>query len=359
MRDMLSEHLDQGGIGLSLGLAYPPGCFGTLDELLPLAEVIRDRELIVSAHMRNEGTWLLEALEEFIALADRTGCRLQISHLKAMWQKNWDKLEPALAFIDERIRNGADVSADRYTYTASSTGLDHLFPSKWFDGGNERALERLKDDEERAGLAKEIYARYGDDIFDHVQVVFAPDAPQLKEYFGMRVSEMAEKMGKPVFDAYTDFLIETELHAAAVYHGMSEDNLATILSQPYVSAGSDARYRSRDGITSQGVPHPRAYGTFSRYLGRYVRERKVLSLEEALYRITAFPAERFHIRERGYLKKGYKADITVFDPDTIIDHATFPEPHQYSTGVEYLFVNGRLVIDKGELTGVMAGRVLR
>ncbi|MFH1707441.1 MAG: amidohydrolase family protein [Planctomycetota bacterium] len=359
MRGLLDEHLAMGGLGLSLGLAYPPGCFAAVAEICPLAEAVKTRGGVVAAHIRSEGAGLVEALREFISVGERTGCRLQVSHLKAMWPKNWNKLVPVLEYLRERKAAGIDLTADRYPYTAASTNLDHLVPPAWYEGGTPAELARLADPGLRGELENYIIGTYGEDVFDRVNVVNLPHKPEWQKLEGMRVSAIAGNLGLSPFDAFVELNIGAKLEASAVYHAMSDDDLGTILKESFVCPGSDASYRSTKGVSAQGVPHPRVFGTFARYLGKYVREDNVLPLEEALYRVTLFPAERFNLKDRGRIARGFKADITIFDPDTIIDRATYMEPFQYSEGVAYVLVNGKFAVAEGKLTGARAGMVVR
>jgi N-acyl-D-amino-acid deacylase len=359
LKHLFREQLNQGNIGLSLGFAYPPGCFANAEEIVPLAEEAAEQDVIIASHIRNEGDALAESIEEFISIGERTGCKLQVSHIKAMWPHNWKKADEIIQFLGDKRSNGVDITCDRYPYTASSTNLDHLLPPRFYEGGNEKEMERLKDEALLPELEEEIYSLYGEQIFSSVQVVHIPGEHSYTEFAGCRVNEIADAVGLSPFKTYVDLLLAGSLNASAVYHGMSENNLVKFLSLPYVCIGSDSRYRSIKGISSEGVPHPRSYGTFARILGRFCREKQMLTLEDALYKMTAFPAERFNIKQRGFLKKGYKADITIFDPDTIIDKATFKNPHQYSEGVRYVLINGKVVIDDGELVCSNAGEVIR
>ena len=359
MLEKFHDFLDQGAMGLSLGFAYPPGCYADTGEVMPLAAAAAERDVIITSHIRNEGNTLFESVEEFIALAEREACRIQISHIKAMWKHNWDKVQAIAEYIQKKRENGIDVTADRYPYTAASTGLDHLLPDSFYEGGDEKEYARLEDPALLKKAEKKICSLYGPDIFDYVQVVGVPGIHNENEYAGRRISAIAQDMDRSPFETYIHLIRAGKLRGAAVYYGMSEHNLELFLSQTFVGVGSDARYRSVEGISSSGTVHPRAYGTFSRFLGRYVREKGLLTLEEALSRITAFPAERFNINKRGYLKKGYRADITIFDPERIRDTATFENPHRYSQGVEYVIINGTVAKKRAELVSHTAGRVVR
>ncbi len=358
MCSLLTECLDQGCIGLSLGLIYPPGCFSDPGEITPLAEIIADRERILTAHIRNEGNTLIESIQEFIEPARHTGARIQVSHLKAMWPLNWHKIEKALELLNRSRREGIDVSADRYPYTASSTGLDAVLPKEWFEGGDKQTLAVLEDGEARDKLQKHLEEHYGPGMLSAIQFAHS-GLPGFESYYGKRIPEIAEQRGEEPIDCYISLLMETELRASAVFHGMKEDNLSGIYAEPWVCVGSDSSYRSVKGITSEGIPHPRSYGTFSRFLSRYCNAENGLTLEEGLSRITSLPAERFRLQNRGYLEPGYAADITVFDPERIGDLATYENPHQYSEGIVHLFINGEHVIKDGKLTGVQAGKVLK
>jgi N-acyl-D-amino-acid deacylase len=358
MKDLLRLGMEMGGFGLSLGLVYPPGVYTGLDELIDLARVAKELNGIVTAHLRSEGDRIFEALSEMITIGEETGVPLQISHLKTSGEKNWDKLASVFDLIEGAQTRGIDISADRYPYTASSTDLDSILPPWAFEGGNEEELKRLRNEKIREKMKEEILEEHPqDDYWEKIRIA-SLNSTSHKDWEGMTIFEIAEKVKKPPCDFVFDLLVEERLQVGAIFSSMSEMNLTEILKRPYVMIGSDSSVWAHYGVLKKGKPHPRGFGTFPRILGRYVREEKVLTLEQAIHKMTAQPALRIGLKERGLIKKGFYADLTIFDFQKIRDTSTYEEPYQYPEGIKYVLVNGRVGMKDGEPTGALPGKIL-
>ncbi len=352
MKRLTAEAMEAGAWGLSTGLIYPPGCYAKTEEIIELAKVVARYGGIYASHIRGEGDTLLDAVREAIEIGEKAGLPVEISHFKASGKHNWGKTRESLRLVEEARRRGIDVTIDQYPYTASSTGLSAYLPNWVHVGGADAMLERLRNPEDRRRIREEV----GDRDWSIIMVVVSQRHP---EYEGLRVTEIAEKMGKEPVEAVMDLLLEDEGQTWVVAFGMSEEDVQRVMRSPYMMVGSDGRAISPHGVLGKGKPHPRYYGTFPRILGRYVREFGVITLEEAVRKMTSAPARRLGLWDRGLIRPGFKADIVIFNPETVIDKATFMEPHQYPEGIEYVIVNGTVVIDEGEHTGALPGRVLR
>jgi len=352
MKRLTAEAMEAGAWGLSTGLIYPPGCYAKTEEIIELAKVAAQYGGIYASHIRGEGDTLLDAVREAIEIGEKAGLPVEISHFKASGKQNWGKTRESLRLVEEARRRGIDVTVDQYPYTASSTGLSAYLPHWIHIGGADAMLERLRNLEDRRRIKEEV----GDRDWSIIMVVVSQRHP---EYEGLRVTEIAEKMGKEPVEAVMDLLLEDEGQTWIVAFGMSEEDVQRVMRSPYMMVGSDGRAISPHGVLGKGKPHPRYYGTFPRILGRYVRELGVITLEEAVRKMTSAPARRLGLWDRGLIRPGFKADIVIFNPETVIDKATFMEPHQYPEGIEYVIVNGTVVIDEGEHTGALPGRVLR
>jgi N-acyl-D-amino-acid deacylase len=318
------------------------------------------------SHIRSEGNKLVEAVDELITIARRAGIGAQIYHLKAAGEANWPKMDAVIARVEAARAEGLDITADMYTYPAGATGLDAAMPPWVQEGGLQQWIQRLQDPAVRARLRREmttptdewesLYLAAGSP--DRVVLVgFGND--DLKHLTGKSVAEVAEMRGTSPVDTMMDLVIQDGTRVGTVYFVMSEENVRKQVALPWVAFQSDAQSMAPEGPFLKSNPHPRAYGTFARLLGKYVRDEKVVTLEDAIHRLTWFPAQKLKIERRGLLAPGYFADVVVFDPATITDHATFEEPHQYATGVAHVFVNGEQVIRDGEHTGATPGRVVR
>lgn len=353
MKHLVREAMEDGAWGMSTGLIYPPSCYADKEEIIELARVLADYGGVYFTHIRGEGDTLFEALKEAIEIGERAGVPIQIAHLKASGRKNWGKTAEALRIIEEARDRGVDVTFDQYPYTASSTGLAAYLPDWAHEGGTEKLLERLRDPESRRRIA-EMEGRLERD-WNAVMIAFAKKHPQ---YEGKTIMEVAKMEGKEPIEAVFDLLLSEEAQVSIVAHGLSEDDVRRVMRSPYMMVGSDGRAVSPRGILGLGKPHPRGYGTFPRVLGHYVREG-VLTLQEAVRRMTSYPAQRLGLRDRGLLREGMKADIAILHPEKVKDEATFTEPHRFTSGIPYVIVNGKLVIDDSRHTGALPGRALR
>ncbi len=357
MKDEVAKAMDQGAFGLSSGLIYPPGCYAPTSELIALARVVGEKGGYYATHIRGEGDSLESAIEEALAIGREAEVPVQIAHLKTSGRRNWRKIDWLEETLRRAIGEGQDVLCDRYPYVASSTGLSASLPDWAHDGGRQAALARLRDPAERRRIVGELNAEYDDEYWRSL-LIAETHKKQNKPMQGQTVAALADQAGKPAPEFVIDLLLEENLTVQIVQFSMNEDNLKRIYRWPFVMVASDAGAKSLAGRLSGGAPHPRAFGTFCRALGKYSREEKVFSLPEAIRRMTALPADRIGLADRGRIAPGCYADIVVFDPDHVQDRATFEQPHQYSAGIEHVFVNGEAAIREGRLTGAMAGRLL-
>ena len=358
MRAVLAEQIRGGCVGLSSGLEYAPSGFADARELVALAEVLQGTGLPYATHMRNEDDALLGAIEEAIHVAKLAGVPLQISHLKAQGARNYWKAAAALDLMGRARAEGVDVHFDRYPYTAYATGLANLFPASARAGGSEAFLRRFRDPDTAAALerhAREKVALLGD--WDAVQISSTNEATAWAR--GRRLGELARERGQDPYALAVELLVANGGSVGMIGHGMSEANTERVLAHPLAMACSDGGAYAPYGPLSAGSPHPRGYGTFPRLLGRYVRQRRALTLEAAVHKITQMPARKLRLPGRGVIEVGAYADLVAFDPETVIDRATFENPHQYPEGIEVVVVNGVVTIRDGEHTGRRAGRAIR
>ena len=366
MRTLVRQAMEEGATGVASALIYAPACYAPPEELVALAACAAEYGGIYISHIRNEGRHILDALDELIAVADQAHIPTEIYHLKVSGRDNWDKLDAVVAKIEAARAAGHRVSADMYTYPASSTGLDAAMPPWVQEGGHRAWIERLKDPAIRERVVREIATPSGEwestlqaaGSADNVLLVGFKRAA-LKPLTGKTLAQAAALRGKTPEETIVDLVIEDDSDVGCVYFTMSEENVQRQIALPWVSFGSDAQSMSAEGVFLKSSTHPRAYGNFARLLGRYVRGEKVIPLEEAIRRLTSLPAANLGLKGRGMLAPGYFADVVVFDPATIQDRATFDQPHQYATGVVHLFVNGVQVLRDGEHTGARPGRVVR
>ncbi|HVR97565.1 MAG TPA: amidohydrolase family protein [Thermoanaerobaculia bacterium] len=365
MRKLVAQAMEEGALGVGSSLIYAPAFYAKTDELVALCEEAGKYGGMYISHMRSEGNRLLEAIDELITIARRANVPAEIYHLKAAGRPNWGKLEQAIKKVEEARASGLRITADMYTYTAGATGLDASMPPWVQEGGLQAWKERMKDPAIRERLKKEMTTPT--DEWENFFVAAGPENillvafknDKLKPLTGKNLAEIAKMRGKSPEETAMDLVIEDDSRVGTVYFLMSEDNVRRQVAIPWVSFGSDAEALSPEGVFLKSNPHPRAYGNFARLLGRYVRDEKIISLEEAVRRLSALPAENLKIENRGRLAEGYFADVVVFDPAKIQDHATFDKPHQLSTGVRHVFVNGVQVLKDGEPTGATPGRVVR
>lgn len=365
MQELVREAMREGALGVGSSLIYAPASFAETPELIALVGAAAEFGGGYISHMRSEGKFLLEAVEELITIARETGAHAEIYHLKAAGKSNWGKIENVFALVEAARSEGLAITADMYTYIAGATGLDAAMPT-WVQAGGYKAwAERLKDPEIRARVIAEM--RRADVDWENYFEGAGPDGmllvgfknPDLRKYIGKTLTEVAAERGISPADTALDLVIENGGDVGTVYFLMSEENVKKQIAQPWVSFGSDAEAMAPEGNFLLANPHPRAYGNFSRLLGKYVREEGVISLAEAIRRLTSLPAANIKIRDRGMLAPGFYADLAIFDPDLIQDHATFDKPHQLATGMVHVFVNGQQVLRDGEHTGATPGRVVR
>ncbi|MEO3993112.1 MAG: D-aminoacylase [Desulfurococcaceae archaeon TW002] len=356
MSDLLNEAMNAGAFGMSSGLIYVPGMFSDTRELIELTEIVSRYGGIYSTHIRNEGVGLIDAVIEAIQIGLASGVSLEISHVKAAGPPTWGSVPKVLSLIEEYVRRGYDFSADAYPYTASSTGLEALLPTWVRKGGPEKMIERLKNPDLLSEL-RNFLKRYGipeegHNDWDKIRISYSESHP---EVLGRNIEEISRMWDSDPVSTIAKLLIEDKGLTSVVIHTMNNEDVTKAVSHPLVAIGSDGSVM-RFG---EGMPHPRNYGTFPRIIARYVRELKVLSLPEAVRKMTSLPARKLGLHDRGLLRPGFKADLVVFNYYTMRDKATFENPHTYSTGVEYLLINGKLVIKEGKHTGAKPGRLLR
>jgi N-acyl-D-amino-acid deacylase len=365
MQDHVRVAMREGAIGVGSSLIYAPGNFADTDELVALVSAAAEYDGRYISHIRSEGDRLEESVAELIHISRVTGAPAEIYHLKASGQPNWHKLENVFALIESAREEGLAITADMYTYTAGATGLDASMPLWVQEGGDEAWFARLENPEIRARVKAEMLS--ADTDWENLGLHAGPDGilfigfrnPELRHLIGKTLQEVADMRGVEPADAAIDLVIEDRSRVSTVYFLMSEENVARKVAQPWVSFGSDAEASAPEGVFLNSSTHPRAYGTFSRVLGKYSRDDGVITLQDAIRKMTSLPAANIGIRERGQLKAGFFADIVVFDPNAVKDHATFAKPLQYATGVEHVFVNGKQVLKDGEHTGATPGRVVR
>jgi len=366
MRALVRAAMEEGALGVGSSLIYAPAFYAKTDELIALCEEAAKYGGMYISHIRSEGNALLEAVDELIRIAREAKLPAEIYHLKAAGEQNWPKMDQVIARIEAARAQGLQITADMYTYPAGATGLDAAMPPWVQEGGLREWIRRLKDPAIRARVRREmstptnawesLYLAAGS-AERVLLVAFKQDA--LKALTGKTLAEVAKMRGKSPEETAMDLVIEDDSRVGTVYFLMSEDNIRKQLKLPWVSLDSDAESLAPEGVFLKSNPHPRAYGNFARLLGRYVRDEQLMPLEEGIRRLTSLPATNMKLDRRGALKPGHYADVVVFDPKTIQDHATFDKPHQYSTGVAHVFVNGVQVLKAGEHTGAIPGRFVR
>ncbi len=357
----------EGAMGLSTSLLMPPSSEIRSDQLIELAKAASKYGGIYSTHIRDEGAGVFRSIEEAINVGKGAGIRVDIIHMKIADQEFWGQMNEVIAMIDRARREGYDIRAHVYPYNAGQNNLRAIIPPWTHDGGNEAMLARLRDPAMREKMKTDIinglpgwynhYTAVGSDWSRMLLVGFSQ--PQNKPFIGKRMSELIQARGGDPIEVFFDVLLEENGSVRTVYFHHDEKDMLHALKQPYVSVGSDGSAISPDGQFASQHPHPRYYGTFPRVLGRFVREQKAITLPDAVRKMTSMNADKISILDRGLLKEGYRADITLFDPDTVIDKATFEKPHQYPEGIRYVIVNGDLVLDNGKHTGALPGVVIR
>ena len=366
MQELVRQSMREGALGVGSSLIYAPGNYAKTDELVAITNAAGEFGGAYISHMRSEGDRFLEALDELLLIAREAKVPAQVYHLKAAGKKNWPKMQQAIDKIEAARKSGLKITADMYSYTAGATGLDASMPTWVQEGGIDDWVERLKKPEIRARVIKEMRDPNADfesllqgaGSADRVLLI-GFKTEKLKPLTGKTLAEVAKMRGVSPEDAAIDLVIEDHTRVGTAYFLMSEENVKLGLSQPWVNIDSDAEAPAPEGPFLLSNPHPRAYGTFARFLGHYVRDQKVTTLQDAIRRLTSLPADTFKLKNRGCLQQECYADIVVFDPATIKDHATFEKPHQYATGMQHVFVNGVHVLRDGEHTGAKPGQVVR
>jgi N-acyl-D-amino-acid deacylase len=357
MRREAIAAMEQGAIGLSTGLIYPPGSFTDTAELIELVKVVGERKGFYFSHIRGEGQTLLEAVKEAIRIGRETDASVQISHFKAARRENWEKSRQALELIRQAQAEGLDVSVDLYPYLAGSTTLVTLLPDWAHAGGPQETLKRLADPKLRVKMTDDMQSGGFAKGFDWDQILITA-APARTDYEGRYVSDLAREAGRPAHEWIFDALLQTRLDISMALFGMSEENRCRELAFPDMMIGTDGFGLAVSGPLAKGVPHPRSYGTFPRVLGRYVRELHILTLEEAVRRMTGCAAQKLRLADRGRIEPELAADLVIFDPLTVADRADYENPHQYAAGISQVIVNGHFVIREGKHTGALAGKIL-
>tara|TARA_B100000795_G_scaffold52639_1_gene34551 strand:+ start:108 stop:1781 length:1674 start_codon:yes stop_codon:yes gene_type:complete len=366
MKNMVKEAMEDGALGVGSSLIYAPAFYSTTEELIALCKVASEYNGLYISHMRSEGNRLLQSVDELIRIADEADIRAEIYHLKMGGKDNWNKYDEVVRKIDSARTAGLKITTDMYTYVAGATGLDASMPPWVQEGGYEKWAERLQDSEIRKKVLldmttptdkwENLMAAAG--TSDNLLLVgFENDS--LRHYIGKTLTQVAKIHGKSPEETAMDLVVADGSRVETVYFLMSEENLKKQIALPYMSFGSDAASQAPEGVFLNSSAHPRTYGNFSRLLGKYVRDEKIISIEEAIRKLTSLPASNLKIKKRGSLSKGFFADLAIFNPETIQDHATFTDPHQLSTGMIHVFVNGEQVLEDGEHTGAKPGRVVR
>jgi N-acyl-D-amino-acid deacylase len=359
MKGLLINALDAGAKGLTTGLIYPPGVYSKTEEIIELAKaaVAHEPSVIYATHMRSEGAGLIGSIEEAIRIGRESGAAVHISHIKTSGEENWGKIDKALELIEKAQASGIKVTCDRYPYIASSTDLDTIIPSWAYEGGVQEELKRLGDHATREKIVAGLMSR-GDKYWKGIYISsVAKHANKWME--GENIFDIARKKGGQPADVALDIIIDEGARAGAIFFSMCEENLRRFLMLPFAMIGSDSSVRSFSGNTCAGKPHPRGFGSFPRFLGRYIRDEGIIGLSEAIRKITSLPAEIFGLEARGVVKKGYFADLVVFDYSSIADRASFKEPFQLPQGIRHVFVNGVPAFNEGSFSETMGGRIIK
>ena len=366
MKALVREAMHDGAVGVSTSLEYAPAPYAKTEEIIALASEASKFGGIYATHMRNESDSVLEAIDEAVRIGREAHIPVEIWHFKAAGKANWGRMPEMVARVNKARAEGFDVEADTYAYTAWSNSMSAFVPAWAHDGGDAKLIERLKDPTTRARIRKDMLtpSKDWDNEWDEITgpqdvMISVVQNPALKKFQGKRLTEVAKIMNEDPMDALFDLLIEDKGFTDCAVFGMSEPDVALALQQPWVSVDNDSSGTSPEGILGEEHPHPRAYGTFPRILRKYVREEKKLTLEEAIRKFSALPAQRMRLTDRGVLKQGMWADVVVFDPETVRDLATFDDPNRLSEGMAYVLINGVPVIEDGKMTGALPGKVLR
>jgi N-acyl-D-amino-acid deacylase len=365
MRELVRKEMEGGALGIGTSLIYPPAFYAKTEELIELCKVAAKYQGKYISHMRSEGNQLLEGLDEVIRISREAGIPAEVYHIKAAGEKNWPKEDQLLGRIEAAQKEGLKIRANMYTYTAAGTGLDACLPPWTEDGGYPALFKRLRDPATREKIAAEV--RVDSDSWENLYLAAgSPEkillvgfkSEKLKPLTGKSLAEVAKTRGKDPIETIMDLISEDESRIGTIYYVMSEENVKKELAKRWISFGSDEASQAPQGVFLKSNPHPRAYGNFARVLGKYTRDEKVITLPEAVRRLSALPATNLALDHRGFIQEGMFADVVVFDPATIADRATFEKPHQYAVGMKQVFVNGVQVLKDGEHTGTKPGRAL-
>src|SRR6266513_2011967 len=365
MRELVRKEMEAGALGIGTSLIYPPAFYARTDELIELCKIAAKYQGKYISHMRSEGNRLLEALEELLRISREAKIPAEVYHIKASGQQNWPKIDDLFSRIESAQKEGLKITADMYTYTAGGTGLDASLPPWSEDGGYPALFKRLRDPATREKIKAEVQKPTGawENLYldavgpEHI-LLEEFRSERLKPLTGKTLAEVASTRGKDPIDTAMDLIAEDESRIGTLYFIISEDNVKKELAKPWISFGSDEASQAPEDVFLKSNPHPRAYGNFARVLGKYVRDEKVIPMKEAIRRLSGQPATNLGLDHRGFLKEGMFADLVVFDPVTIADHATFAKPHQYAVGMKHVFVNGVQVLKDGEHTDAKPGRAL-
>ena len=354
MRELVRREMESGALGIGSSLIYAPDTYASTEELIELCKEAAKYQGKYISHIRNEGDDLIGAVEELMRISREAGIPAEIYHLKASLERNWSKMDRVIAMVNDARKHGMKISANMYTYTASSNSLQSRIPTWAHSGGDEAMLKRLEDPATRQKISDELHKR-GEGART---LLVGMRRPNMKPLIGKTLAEVAAMRGKDEVETMIDLMLEARSRIQVVTFTMSEDNVKKEMRQPWVSFGSDASSMSNEGVFIESSTHPRAYGNFARVLGKYVREEKVISLREAIRRLSGLPATNLGLDRRGFLRKDFFADVVVFDPKTIADKATYENPHQYAVGMKHVLVNGVQVLKDGEPTGAKPGRAV-
>lgn len=366
MKKLVEEAMKDGALGVSSSLVYAPASYAKTDELIELCKVASRFGGIYATHIRNEGGGILEALQEAVDIAEAANIPVQVWHLKVAGKPQWGRMPEVVSFIQRARDRGIDITADQYPYIAGAAGLSACLPHWAHEGGREKLLERLKAPETRKRVREDVLTSSPTQENFYLGaggaegiLINSVNLASHKHYEGKRLSEIARMRNQDPVEAMIDLLIENNGQVGAIYFSQNEEDMKYAMRQPWVSVNTDYPQAAIDGPLSESKVHPRSYGSFPRILGRYVREQKVLTLEEAIRKMTSLAANRVGLRDRGVLRPGTFADVVIFDPEKVIDRATFENPHQYSEGIRYVIVNGQIVLENGKHTGKFPGKALR
>jgi N-acyl-D-amino-acid deacylase len=367
MRNLTDQAIQEGAMGLGTSLIYAPAFFAKTDELIELSKVVSKYDGMYISHIRSEGNRFVESVEELLTIGREANLHAEIHHLKAAGQNNWYKLDEVIELVEQARSDGQPVTANMYTYEAAATSLAAIFPPWTQDGGHSQWIERLRDPETRDRIIDEVKTH--SDEWENFYLMSGGGegiilvgfrTPELQKYVGMTLTEIAREKGMDdEVRVAVDLTVKDNNRIGAIYYLMSEENVQRQIQLPWMSFGSDGGTFAAEGSVLNRRMHPRAWGNFARLLGLYVRDMQLITLEDAIHRLTGFPATNLKLKNRGFLKEGYHADVVIFDPHTIQDHATFEDPHRYATGIHHVFVNGVQVLEDGEHTGEMPGKFVK